>query len=752
MRIKQIGYCAAAALLLVLPECTREAEILEGAEQILTALAPDTQPVTRSQIGATGSFTWDAEDLIAIHYTNLFPAYSNYRIASLKEGAGTATAKFSLLPNGERDGFALYPSVIADKDYPGLPGGVLRVHMPQSYPLKSTSMGWTAPLPMLASNVPGQDLNFAHLAALVRLTLNAVPAGTQYIKVSSDYNLSGSFVVQDLGGEPYIAADNSNTGGDFPFMVFSFPSALGTATSGLVLNVPFPTGHYTNFSVTALDASHLELSCVNLGVDRVLARGKMRELTIDFSGDNRLTTFTASPVTVTITGFKNLPYTLKQVKTGGGEELATGYTITVDNVSNPDIARYSVSGNNVAVTGLSAGETDIRLKAVKGTDIIYANTQVTVADPILSIWSTSDKLFPGGTMKMRASVAYVGTDITNSEDLLYDWSLSEGGSLATIISDGPSHAVLTAGNTTGTVKVRCRISSNDPDGLLTSMETSRTFTIMDPPAGALPALFSISASQKVYFAQGNAYKQKSDGKYYLFDRQWEAYNGVVNQLAPEDADIMDCVDPMTVVAEFGNASTSVPITVGTEETSGWRLFKYDEINYLLNRRLSSPVGAADNARYICAKVGGLAGLILFPDEFIWPEEMLLPRDINKIKMGDAAWIRLDFPNSYTFAEWTEYMQPRGAVFLPGWIDAPAYLSQARWNDTSIPSKRKRNDTSLVDRPWNYYTSWYFCYYIDDSYMLVDRPMSTLQVHITTPEYYPIDYVRYFHLRPIKDVQ
>ena len=121
-------------------------------------------------------------------------------------------------------------------------------------------------------------------------------------------------------------------------------------------------------------------------------------------------------------------------------------------------------------------------------------------------------------------------------------------------------------------------------------------------------------------------------------------------------------------------------------------------------------------------------------------------------MGDAAWIRLDFPNSYTFAEWTEYMQPRGAVFLPGWIDAPAYLSQARWNDTSIPSKRKRNDTSLVDRPWNYYTSWYFCYYIDDSYMLVDRPMSTLQVHITTPEYYPIDYVRYFHLRPIKDVQ
>lgn len=749
MRIKQIGYCVASALLLVLLECTREAEPFESAEQMLTALAPDTQPVTRSQIGATGTFSWDAEDLIAIHYTNLFPAYSNYRIASLKEGAGTATAKFSLLPNGERDGFALYPSVIADKDYPGLSGGVLRVHMPQSYPLKSTSMGWTAPLPMLAPNVPGQDLNFAHLAALMRLTLNSVPAGTQFIKVSSDYNLSGSFEVQDLGGEPYIAADNSNTGGDFPFLVFSFPSALGAATSGLVLNVPFPTGHYTNFTVTALDDSHQELSCVNLGVDRVLARGKMRELAIDFSGDNRLTTFTVSPVTVTITGSKNLTYTIKQVKTGGGEELATGYTVTVDNVSNPDVARCYVSGTTVTVTGLSAGETEIRIKAVKGDDVVFATTTVTVLKPILYIWSTSDKLFRDGIMKMKASVAYLGTDITNSEDLLYDWSLSEGGSLASISSDG-SQAVLSAGSSTGTVKVRCRICSNDPDGLLTSMEIEQTFNIINPPAGALPALFSISSSRRVYFAQGNAYKLKSDGKYYLFEKQWEAYNGVVNQLEPEEADIMDCVDPMTVVAEFGDASTSVPIWVESASTTGWRLFTYDEINYLLNRRLSSPVGAADNARYVCASVGGLSGLILFPDEFIWPDEMVVPVNINQVKMGDDAWVRLDFPNSYTFSEWTAYMQPRGAVFLPGWLDAPAFLSQARWNDSSIPSKRKRNDTDVVGRPWNYYTSWYFCYYIYDSYMQIDRAMSTMQVHITNPDYYPIDYVRYFHLRPVKD--
>ena len=751
MRKRIIGY-GVAALLLALSACTRENDVLDGGEEMMTACAPDAQPATRSQIAADGAFSWDAEDLIAVHYTNDFPAYSNYRIASLKEGAGTATAKFSLIPNGIRDGFALYPSVIADKDYPGLSGGDLRVHMPQSYPLKSTSMGWTAPIPMLAVNTSGNDLDFAHLGALMRLTLNNVPAGTQYIKVASDYNLSGSFVVQDLAGEPYIAADHSNIGGDFPFMVFSFPSALSAASSDLVLNVPFPTGHYTNFTVTALNASQQELSCVNLGVDRVLARGKIRELELDFTGNNRLTTFTASPVTVTITASKTIPYTLRQVRTGGGEELALGYTVVVDNVSHPDVAKITVSGNTVTATGLSAGETEVRLKATKGTDVIFVTTSVTVSEPILSIWSTSDYLFPGETMKIRASVAYVGTDITNSSDLVYDWIVTEGSSLATLYQDGSKNAVLTAGNATGSVKVSCRICSDDPDGLLTSMVVEHSYTIVEAPVGALPALFSISASKKVFFAQGNAYKKKSDGKYYLFDLQWDAYNGVVNQLAPEDADLMDCVDPQTVVAEFGDPSTSTAITVGSAETTGWRLFTYDEMNYLLNRRLSSAVGAADNARYVCANVGGKAGVILFPDEFIWPDEMVVPVDINKIRMGDSAWIRLDFPNSYTFAEWTQFLQPRGAVFLPGWLDAPGYLSQARWNDSSIPSQRKRNDTGVVGRPWNYYTSWYFCYYINDSYMQIDRPMSTMQIHITSPEYYPIDYVRYFHLRPVKDFE
>lgn len=747
---KLFSLFAAVPVLLSLLCCTREEVAPDASEEVLGASAPGDLPLTRSQVDADGKFAWDAQDKIAVHYTNAFPPYSNYRTATLREGEGTATAKFSLLPNGERDGYALYPAAIADKDYPGIGGRALRVHMPQSYPLGGTSMQWSAPLPMIAPNEPGQDLHFGHLGALMRLTLDNVPSGTQYIRIASDFNLSGSFEVLDLAGEPYIAADESdNAAGDFPFVVFSFPSPLSSVSSELVLNVPFPTGHYTNFTAVALDATQSELSCVNAGVDRVLARGKMRELKLDFSGTNRLCSFSASPLTLTLTASKDLTYELYQIRNGGGTEKALGYSISVDDVSNPDVAKFTVKGTTISIQGLSAGETRLRLKAVKGLDVIYATTTITVLDPILSIWSTSDKLFRGGTMRMRASVAYVGTDITSSSDLHYEWTLSEGSSLAEISPDG-SYAYLTAGSDLGQVKVSCRISSNDPDGLLTSMEIDKSFTIIDPPAGTLPALFSISSSEMVYFARGNAYRQKSDGKYYLFEKQWDAYNGVVNQLPPEDADLMDCVDPMSVVSEFGDPTTSVPVVVDGSETSGWRLFTYDEINYLLNRRLSSPVGAADNARYVVAKVGGKAGIIIFPDEFIWPQQMVVPVDINLIRLHDNSYVRLDFPNSYTVNEWNTYLQPRGAVFLPGWIDAPGFLSKTRWDDSSIPNERKRNDTGVVNRPWNYYTSWYFCYYINGSYMQVDRPMNTMQIHITSPEYYPIDYVRYFHLRPIRD--
>ena len=748
MQVKHIGYLA---LLMSFLACTQEKYGRQDQEEVFRASAPSAQPVTRSQIDAAGTFTWEATDRIAVHYSNAFPSYSGYRTAALKDGAGNATATFTLIPNGTRDGVALYPAIIADKDYPGLSGGELRVNMPQSYLLESTSMGWNAPLPMIARNFPEQNLDFEHLGALVRLTLDNVPAGTRYIRVASDFNISGSFEVLDPSGEPYIAADSSNSDGDFSFVVFTFPKALTALSSGLVLNVPFPTGHYTNLTVAALDASHIELSCVNAGVDRVLARGKMREIEIDFTGEGHLTTFSLEPLTATITGTRSLSYSLRQVKASGGEEPARDYSIVVDNVSNPDVARLSVNGTNVYVTGLSAGETMVRLKASKGTDVVYAATTVTVDDPILSIWSTAEWLFTQGTMKLRASMAYVGTDVTDSADLLYHWTVAEGAGLASIAGNGPS-AVLTAGPAAGTVKVKCRISSKDPDGLLSAVETEQSFTIIEAPTGVLRGMFSVSATQKVYFARANAYKQKSDGRYYLFEKQWDAYNGVQTQEAPDVAAIMDCVDPQTVVANFGSGSTSTHIWVDGSETDGWRLFSYDEANYLLNRRLASPVGSTDNARYVCAKVGGVAGLIIFPDEFIWPNEMVLPQDINAIRMEDAAWIRLDFPNSYTFNEWTNYLQPLGAVFLPGWLDAPAYLSKARWDDASIPANRKRNVTAEVNRPWNYYTSWYLCYYIYDSYLRIERPMNYTQVRISTPDYYPIDYVRYFHLRPVKDVE
>ena len=743
MSLRSVG-CWALALLLVL-SCGKESGIGQE-EEILRAEAPQVEPVTRVEIGATGSFTWSADDKIAVHYSTPSPEYSDYRTATLLSGAGDAVASFKVMPNGTRDGYALYPAAIADSSYPGLSGGPLRVNLPQRYLLSASSMGLWAPMPMLADNT-ATNLSFRHLGALMRLTLTDVPAGTCELSISSDRALAGSFVVRDLSGVPGISADDQEYAGEYNTVLYTLPSA--SAGGSLVLNIPFPAGVHSNLTIVALDDTDTEIGVINAGVERVLGRGEMRQETLSFTGSGRLARFTADPLNLTLTTTQTLSYSIVQLKADGGVEPAYGYTLTLDAVSDPDIVRVSIDGNVVSVSGIMPGTVQVRLQAAKGDDVVFATSIVTVQEPVTQIFSTGSVLYQNHSMNLKAMVTVGGTDIAANAELKYSWSITSGGALATLTSDGPS-ALLKAGDSVGTVTVLCQIYSSDPEGIGSAMEVEKAFTIQELVPGTTGALFSVSRTERVLYAKANAYKLKSDGLYYLFDRQWDAYNGVVTDEAPDLAAKMDCVDPQYVVSKFGNAASSEHIWAGSIETSGWRLLTYDQAYYLLNQRAASPVGTTDNARYVVATVGGHHGLILFPDEFTWPKEMELPQQINSIKKGDESWIRYDFPNKYTITEWEDYLEPLGAVFLPGWKDAPCYRSLDRYN--SSPSNRRRDDTATVGRPWNSYTLWYFCYYIYDSYMQIPRTMNYTLVTVTTPQYMPIDYNRYFHLRPVKDVE
>ena len=129
---------------------------------------------------------------------------------------------------------------------------------------------------MIAANTPGTGWEFKQLCGLLRLTVNDIPASTKRLEIDFDgKKVSGSFSIGSLEnpvtpGESVIATstdainDNitiTNGGEDF--------------STSVVLNIPLPSGTYTNIFVLAYDAlTEGSASLVGtLPLSKTIARG-----------------------------------------------------------------------------------------------------------------------------------------------------------------------------------------------------------------------------------------------------------------------------------------------------------------------------------------------------------------------------------------------------------------------------------------------------------------------------------------------
>jgi hypothetical protein len=88
----------------------------------------------------------------------------------------------------------------------------------------------------------------------------------------------------------------------------------------------------------------------------------------------------------------------------------------------------------------------------------------------------------------------------------------------------------------------------------------------------------------------------------------------------------------------------------------WYALSYTEWTYLLNTRSASTINGVANARYAKATVAGVAGLIIFPDEYTHPSGLTAIQSANT---GAAAFTA----NTFDATAWSA-MADAGAVFLP----------------------------------------------------------------------------------------
>ena len=241
-----------------------ELQPVPGVKMITETLTGGRDVETKVTINNTsGAFAWTKYDNLAVHVSK--GDSHKYVFTKGDGGASIAAAMAAFTVSYEegyaRDAFAVFPSTIVAENASnyGQSSTALDVTLPASYTLAQLT-GETTPCPMIATNDPASSSwNFMQLCGLLRLTVNSIPPSTKRLEIDFDgKKVCGSFSIASpvTPGTSVIATTADDSHDIITITKDGTDVTLNGSAwlDGLVLNIPLPTGDYTNITVTAYDA------------------------------------------------------------------------------------------------------------------------------------------------------------------------------------------------------------------------------------------------------------------------------------------------------------------------------------------------------------------------------------------------------------------------------------------------------------------------------------------------------------------
>ena len=121
-----------------------------------------------------------------------------------------------------------------------------------------------------------------------------------------------------------------------------------------------------------------------------------------------------------------------------------------------------------------------------------------------------------------------------------------------------------------------------------------------------------------------------------------------------------------LTGDYAYADWGVYNQIGNDVPGTWRTLTKDEWGFLINTRPNA------GSKYGVAKVNGVAGLVILPDDFTLPTGCGFTAGMTNASKGND-WSEVASTNIYTLAQWQQ-MEAAGAVFIP---------CAGRRNDTKI---------------------------------------------------------------------
>ena len=211
------------------------------------------------------------------------------------------------------------------------------------------------------------------------------------------------------------------------------------------------------------------------------------------------------------------------------------------------------------------------------------------------------------------------------------------------------------------------VSTNNPYSFAVTGDEQLVANFIEVPGGVINGLFTVGSSSKVYFSRGNLqYKAYPSGTWQFAPNQWNRVGTFNSNISPSYSGWIDLfgwgsgADPTNTgtINEFIDWGENQILCNGEIVSGPWRTLLKEEWDYVLHGRHASTINGVEDARYVKAKVNDVRGVILFPDEYEHPDEILI--QTNTI---NNSGISFDNGNSYSQSQWL-LMESKGCVFLP----------------------------------------------------------------------------------------
>lgn len=194
--------------------------------------------LTKAEIDmSTGTGSWEAGDSIAVHT-------QNGELAILKtETAGTSVTFSGKIKEGDAipaDAVAYYPALIA------VEGDATKVNLPSSY----SSAAEAAKGFLLRGVLSGETITFKHIGALLKVSVNDVPASVTSVVLSTGVAITGQLDVDATDADAPIAQVGTGA------TSVEIASAAADRESPAVFLIPLPAGTLSGgFTITLKEGS-----------------------------------------------------------------------------------------------------------------------------------------------------------------------------------------------------------------------------------------------------------------------------------------------------------------------------------------------------------------------------------------------------------------------------------------------------------------------------------------------------------------